>query len=277
MLSVVTEMSPRPKYTLKDFPRPGTVFAMPLADGRVGVCRVLRVDATMGAPAALVAASDWISEQPPQLNDRAVRRILVLDHHSHGGRAEVIWIVEPPPEDFRKLGEIEVVHEDEESESNSFSGWTSLSYQVLAQWRWHHDREAVLAEDTAEKDAELAARAGAARKRAAYLSAVSFSDLLAKDLFPQWEDYPPDAAKAGCQRIIQSFIRALEAVARPLDRDFVARRLKQCIEEINHLDSQEGWFIETIEREDLCEVLEEILNAAKFPGLVKRVDEWRDW
>jgi hypothetical protein len=270
-------MSPRRKYALGDFPAPGTVFAMPLADGRVGVCRVLRVDATLGALAALVAASDWIAEKPPRLSDPAVRRILVLDHHNHSGRAEIIWISEPPPEEFRKIGEIEVLREDREAESNSISGWNFLSGQVLAQWRWDHDREAVLVEDAERKDAEQSARAEEAGKRAAYLSSVSFSDLLAKDLFPQWEDYPPKAAKKGCQRIIQSLIRSLEAGDRPLERDFVVRKLKQCVEEINHLDSQHGQFIETIERDDLCEVFEDIVGAAKFPELVGSVAKWRHW
>jgi hypothetical protein len=43
------------------------------------------------------------------------------------------------------------------------------------------------------------------------------------------------------------------------------------------LDSEQNGFIETIEREDLCEVLEMVLNAAKFPGLMDEVEDWRDW
>ena len=123
----------------------------------------------------------------------------------------------------------------------------------------------------------MAKRTEAKRKRAENLAAISFSKLLAKDLFPTWKDYPPKAAKEGCQKIIQFFIRILDIAEKPLDQNFVTKELKKCIEELNQFDSQNKNFIETVEREDLCEVLEDIVNAAKFPDLIEKVENWKNW
>jgi hypothetical protein len=269
-------MPRRRKNVLADLPEPGTVFAMPLADGRTGICRILR-RVVQDIPCVLVATSDWIAEQPPALNDPAVRRFLTLTHHNWSGKPEMLWIGEPPPKEFRNLGRIEVLRKDTKTDCGSCGSWESLPLQVLMQWRWEHDHEAVEAEDAAKKVLETTKRAEGSRKRAEYLSTVSFADLLAKDLFLTWDEYPPKAAKKSCQRIIQSFIRSLDDGSKPLPEDFVRQKLKECVQAINRLDSEQNGFVETIEREDLCDVLEVVLNAAKFPGLMENVEDWRDW
>ncbi len=248
---------------------------MPPEGGRVGVCRVIRKE-LKEIPVALVAVSDWISKEPPPLNHPAVRKILVKNHHNWKNVPEVIWVSSPPPKEFRLLGVIDVLSEDTKIDSTWHGGW-NFSEQPLMQWRWDNEREAVLAEDAAKNELELAKRKEAIQKRTKYLAAISFSELLAKDLFPTWDDYPPKAAKDGCQKIIQSFIRVLDGAEKPLDRNFVSKELKKCIEEINEFDSQNKNFIETVERDDLFEVFENILNAAKFQDLVKSVVDWKDW
>ena len=139
-------MARRKKYVLADLPEAGTVFAMPLEDGRIGVCRVLRKTG-IEIPCVLVAASDWIAHEPPSLDDLAVRKILVLNHHNWREQPEVLWIASPPPKEFRMIGKINVLPKDAKQECNSYGAWDSLPIQVLAQWRWGNEREAVLAED----------------------------------------------------------------------------------------------------------------------------------
>jgi hypothetical protein len=269
-------MARRKEYTLADLPEAGTIFAMPLEDGRVGICRVIRKE-VKEIPCALVAASDWIGNKPPQLNDPAVRRILVLNHHNWRQQLETLWVSSPPPKEFRLIGKIDVLPKDLKLDCNSYAAWNSLSIQVLAQWRWDNEREAVLAEDEIHKTLESAKRIESVKRRAEYLSTISFLKLLAKDSFPTWKNYPPKAAKEGCQNIIQSFIRALNTAEKPLNRNFVIKELQKCIEELNSFDFQNKNFIETVEREDLSEVLEDILNAAEFPDLIEKVEDWRDW
>ncbi len=270
-------MPRRRKFILTDLPEPGTVFVMPLADGRAGVCRVLRRVMELGAPRVLVAPSDWIGNESPALSNPAIRKILALTHHSWSGKPDMLWISEPPPKEFRILGQIKLLQKDVKADCGSYGGWDSLPLQVLMQWRWDHEREKVLAEDAVKKDLESAKRADVARKRFEYLATVSFVDLLAKDLFPTWDEYPPRKEKEGCQRIVQSFIKNLDASPNSLTCDFVRDQLKECVQELNEFDSKQKHFIETVEREDLHEVLEEVLHAARFPELAENIEDWRDW
>ena len=269
-------MPRRKKYDQSDLPEPGTVFAMPLADGRIGVCRVLQ-RTMQEIPCALVAASTWIADTAPALKNSAVRKILVLTHHNWANRPEMLWVSEPPPKEFQKLGQIEVSREDMGAKCGFYGAWTSLAIQPLLQWRWDNEREKVLEEDAAEKALEASKHAEASRVRAEYLAKLSLADLIGKDLFPKWDEYPPEAAKEGCQRIIQSFIHNLNTSSKSLTRDFVCEELKSCVQELNRFDSKQKHFIETEEREDLHEVLEQVLHAAKFPDLAESIEEWRDW
>jgi len=266
----------RVKYALADLPEAGTVFAMPLADGRVGVCRVLR-RATEDIPRALVAASDWISSKPPPLDHPAVRKTLTISHHNWWNSPVAMWVSAPPPKEFRLIGRIAVTPEDTKAQSNSYTGWESFALHVLSQWRWDNEREAVVAEDKIKQAAQLAKRQEEMQKRTDYLSKISFSDLLAKDLFSTWDEYPPEKAKEGCQEIIRTFIRTLAAAKEPIEKRFVSSELKKCVECLNQFDAQNNNFIETIEREDICEALEDVVNAAKFPKLIEKVENWRDW
>ena len=265
------------RYKLKDFPVPGSVFSMPLADGRLGICRVLRVQTDRkGEPQALVAASDWIGHIPPAINDPGLRRTLVLTHHSWVREPQRLWISEPPPATYIKLGTIKLSREDETVECNSYSGWESHAIQVLAQWRWDHDRAAVLREDAREKAARDKIDAQAAFDRKRHLSRVTLSEIAERSLFPSWTDYTPKRDTRDLEKIIKNFIRNLSKPAKPLERKFVADQLKVVVQKINELDS-ERQFIETVEREDLFDLFEEILHAGKHPDLLDIVDETRDW
>lgn len=250
---------------------------MPLKDGRLGVCRVIRKELLKETPIALVAATDWISSQPPSLNHPSIRKILTKNHHNWKNAEEVLWVTSPPPKDFVVIGRIGSDSNDAKIKCNSYGGWESCAIQALAQWRWDNEREAVLMEDEKKKLVETANRNAVVQKRVEYLSKVTFSSLLGKNLLSSWEDYPPKVANEGCQKILQSFIRVLDEAEKPLDQNFVASELKKCVEELNQFDDRNKNFIETVEREDLCEVLEDIVNAAKFPNLVEKIEDWRDW
>ena len=250
---------------------------MPLADGHIGICRVLRHSVESGEASALVAASDWISDAPPALDDPAVRRILILRHHCWNGASEMHWVSDAPPKEFRVLGQIEVLPEDHEIVCHSYSGWKSLALQVLMQWRWDHDREAVEMEDRKKNEADAARQTIVGQKREEYLSRISLPELLSKDLLSSWKRYPAPAERKACLEIFQQFIRALMDVEPTLTRERVSQELQTCVENLNRLDAERNHFIETGERERLCDILEEILHAAKFPELVESIDEWRDW
>lgn len=251
---------------------------MPLSDGRFGVCRVLQVRSNpKGHPEALVAASDWIGHAPPALTDPAVKRTLMLTHHSWSDEPECLWVSDPPPKTFTYLGAIKLSKKDQEATCNSYSGWERLPLQVLLQWRWDHDREAVLREDEQEKAAKEKQYAKAASTREVYLSKITLPDLLSKKLFRTWNRYQKASDTKAVEKIVKSFIQTLAETRRPLTRKFVTQELKACIEKINTPDQERNNIIETVEREDLFDLFEEILHAAKQPDLITVVDATRDW
>jgi hypothetical protein len=270
-------MARRKKYKIEEFPAPGSVFAMPLKDGRFGICRVLQLQLDRkGYPEALVAASNWIGEAPPALTNPAVKRTLMLTHHSLGDDPERLWVSDLPPKKFIKLGQIKLSKKDKEAKGNSYSGWEHLPLQVLLQWRWDHDREALLREDEQEKAAKEKEYAKAASTREDYLSKVTLPQLLSKKLFPTWNGYQKPNDTKAVEQIVKSFLQTLADIRGPLTRDLVTQELKSCIEKLNTFD-QKRHMIETVEREDLFDVFEEILHAAKQPDLLAVVEDVRDW
>jgi hypothetical protein len=269
-------MARRKQYQKSDFPVPGTVYIMPLSDGRLGVCRILRIGSDLGAPAVLVATSPWIGVESPSLASSEIQKTLRLTHHSWSGNPYVVWISEPPPATFTKLGQIHLPKKDLKTDSGSLAAWDSLPLQVLTQWRWDNEREAVLTEDI-ERERNAArelTRRGEERKQ--YLSKVTLAELAQKDLFPQWDEYPPPDARRDTLNAMHELIDRLRSAPK-LTASAARTQLEMAVHKLNQLDQLHGGFIETIEREDICDAFEEILAAAKFPELLESIHDWRDW
>jgi hypothetical protein len=271
-------MRRRPKYTAADFPPPGTVLTFPLADGRHGACRVLRVGQALGdAVYALAVLTEYIHDRTPTLRDSGIRKILHLTHHSWSNRPEILWIGEPPPETFRPIGIIPINEHDDTLESHSFSSWASFPLQRLLQWRWDHDRDALLAEEAIEKakrEKELAAKA---ERRARILAKTTLPMIQErKRLFPRWHGSMSPATIKSLEQPIRDFLAALIAMKNPTRRD-ITRELRVCIKALNDFDNANQHPIETVEREDIYHLFDEILTVAKHPDLIEKIDQWRDW
>src|SRR5262249_17625086 len=132
-------------------PQPGDAFLMPLGDGRFGFCHVIHVPSRVfGSPRrgwVDVETSSWIGEEAPDLNDPRLREPLVQTHHGNGPNIWRVVVSGPPPDTFRRLGTIEP---DRTAHACCcWTQWESLAREVLTQWRWDHDREALLAEEQA--------------------------------------------------------------------------------------------------------------------------------
>ncbi len=117
-------------------PSPGDVFLMPLSDGRFGVCRVLRENTeservTHGEPCVLVAGSAWIGDHALDLNDKRIRQISLLTHHSWQKQPDLNWVSDPPPDDFQKIGTIEPSASDNRKQCMSFGSWF-FAYRAMA-------------------------------------------------------------------------------------------------------------------------------------------------
>lgn len=270
-----------PRKKKVQLPAAGDAFAVPLDDGRYSVCRVL-LDAESEpakqwkSASVLVACSAWIGSEIPNADDPALRPILNLTHHAWTGKREVLWISDTVPDEFIPIGSIQPTSEEKEIRSGSFGGWPSMAIQPLAQWRWDNDRDAVLTEDKTKDAADRRLREKARLERQQYLQQVTLEDLSEYQFFAHWGEYPPAKAVRASRRIMEDTVRGLLRLGPSPSQDERMTMLQKCIEAFNTIDA-ELRFIETVEREDICEEFEAIVHACGLGSYEDLADNWRDW
>jgi hypothetical protein len=254
--------------------RAGDAFLAPLQDGRLCVCRVLRVEPDHSQ--ALVAASTWIGTEPPDPADPPLRAILRPDHHAHTGEPKLAWVTEPVPASFTRLGTIPPTVKEVSLSCAAWSGWESFPLQVFLQWRWDHERKQVLIEDHAKAQAVKAAQT---EQRRAYqpLPARTLEELRARTPFPQWTGYVEPTALRGARRIIRETIDTLIELGPDAPEPARLDEINRCVERFNELDEDEGGFIETIEREDIGELVWEIAELVGLDDYGEELIGGRDW
>ena len=263
-------------------PSEGAAFAVPLEDGRFGVCRVIRCTTDdeaqeYGADCLLVGCSAWIGDNVPDAKDPSLRPILYLTHHAWDNKPEVLWVSGPPPSDFIPIGTIESTAEDKAIECRSFGGWGSAQIQPLAQWRWDNERESVLADDKIKKRERVQKRQREQQQRDEYLASITLEALRDHQFFPQWEKYPPKQAVRASRRIMTDTVQQLLDVGPKASESDRMAILQDCIERFNSIDAQMEHFIATVEREDICEEFEAIVHACGLGAHEDLADAWRDW
>lgn len=266
----------------EELPLPGAVFLAPLEDGRCGCCSVLR-DSTnvksprMGLPNVLVAACNWIGAEPPSISDRELRSILHLNHHGWEGKPKIDWVFEPPPAEFRFLGVVKPNWRERRMQSDSFDCWENFPLQIMLQWRWDNDREALLAEEAKRDSHRTRQDEAEAVARKQHLASLTLDRLLADRRFLNWEEsHKPEVVRAS-QQIFQDAIRSIRALGSEPNEGEVFSCLRRCIERFNDLNEEYSHFIETLEREQICECFEELVHAAGFGHHAGLADRWREW
>ncbi len=263
------------KFTEKQLPPAGSVFLVPLTDGRFGVVRVLRTKSDGGTPAAFVVPSSWIGNTAVRPSDRDIRLPLFLTHHSWANQREALWVVNLPPPSFIPIGDIEITAADTALEREAYSVWESIPVQILLQWRWDNDREALLAEEAANDAKAIEARKVAAARRAELLRTVTLDSLSNQIWFDAWDEELEGPNLAASQRLVANLIVDLKAAPK-LTKTVVRRLLRSTVKKFNQLD-EPTQFIETTHREDICEAFELIMAAVRYPELADEVEEWRNW
>jgi hypothetical protein len=258
----------------------GDAFLMPLPDGRFGFCHVFYVPVKGDNPLLrghiMVETSAWTGTEPPDLNDLRLREVHVNTHHNSGPNVWRVMVRGPAPESFKRLGTIEP-NATKQQVIAVWTSWESLAREVFTQWRWDHDREALLREEQAaieEKKVDEARLAEQERKR---LDQLTLPSLLKKRRFARWKGYSPDKGIAGCRTALREAIEALIAMGPKPKKPSVAAVIRRCVEKLNALDEKHDGFIETGEREDLCREINEIVHAAGLRGCDGMADEWREW
>lgn len=146
--------------------------------------------------------------------------------------------------------------------------------------RAKHDREAWLAEIEAMRE-QAAARAAAIEKRQKErLNGLTLAHLQAEILLSDWDEraeFLPAAFVEDVRMHAQCLLADLAALGEKPRRPTCRNLLRRFVEQLNTLDTQAGHVIETDEREELWQLVEEICWAIKQRPLLEEVDAWRDW
>jgi hypothetical protein len=170
---------------------------------------------------------------------------------------------------------IEITTKDDAIACEVYSAWETLPLQILLQWRWDNDREALLIEDAAEKARQAEERRIADQRRAELLRTVTLDSLSNRTWFETWDEELDGPHLSASRQLVCGLVDNLRSV--PELTETVARRLlRATVREFNRLDAARQ-FIETTHREDICDAFEIIMAAARHPELADRVEEWRDW
>ena len=264
----------------------GDVFLMPLANGMLSACRVLyQIDTAWHgflADAWMVVGCEWTGVEPPPLDHPSVRRPLRLTHHAHeamGKEFSKAWLTGPVPDAFRLLGNVPPTPDETLPLFPYQASWEALRANALEQWRWDHEREAVLAED-ADKAAEFEARqAELERQRREALKNLTYAQFRAQRLFPDWGPPTPRKMIAASRKLMKETATRLESLGPKPDREAARAVLRDCILAFNRLDQdkEHGPWIETVEREDICSHFSALAHIAGFSDEPELADAWRDW
>jgi hypothetical protein len=262
-------------------PTAGDAFAFPLGDGRYSVCRV-PLDATSepakfwDRPAIYVAGSSWMGEQVPAVDDPSLRPILHLTHHKWNGEPSAVWVSDKPPSQLILIGRIEPTTEEQASPFIAFGFYESIIIQPLIQWRWDNDRDALLAEDAIEQKAQHENTLAVQGRRRDHLDRGILEELRGCGFFGEWSIPPAGAIRASRAIMTRTIDQLLDLGSDASEEERLAIP-RRCIESFNELDTEIGGFIETDEREDICEEFEAIVHACGLGSHEDLADRWREW
>jgi hypothetical protein len=256
---------------------PATEFAAP-ETGRYAALKIIGVDDECYCLAIL----DGVFDRHPELAEVAQRPVSHADPWSSQEGPAVAFIGKDAPNDLldmRFLGAGEVTASDGElmAECSSYFHWSTCSLFAEGGWRWRHDHtvyEDELARARAAASARMAAEAERWRTR---LKGLTWEKILSETPFANWDTLPPPDFAAAAREEMHRTVRALQALGPKPPRREVRAILKACVEWFNQTDEAFGGVIETAEREDIYQAIEELAVVARQKALIPEIDEWRAW
>jgi hypothetical protein len=261
-------------------PEPGDVLTYEVSPGR---CVLLRVVARVD-DARCVVLTRWQGKAPKKVpTAKSVKEVQPLEHHQWKRPMVGGWVREPLPDEVVRLGKLAVTRTERARVMHPrdwvnattktphlgqkvlpMSGWAGLLRDAKAQWRWDHDRDAVLAEEAAVQAAKLEAFNRAVleeRERKTALLARDVKSFREERFFATWE-HAPKALVTALEGAMQAAVQALEGKR----GDVAVPSLMRLVEAFNSLDGAHGHEFDTADAEELME-------AAFTLALVTRVSE----
>lgn len=137
----------------------GEVYAGQLSDGRYAAVHVITVMVDghgKGRDSALLGLTRYIGETVPSIDHADVRCLLVQRRFAYDSEPLVWWTEKRPPADYVLVGSYPPTDAELSIDPMGTYGLHWSLHNRLIEWRWHHDREALIGETEARR-AELAA------------------------------------------------------------------------------------------------------------------------
>ncbi len=153
----------------------------------------------------------------------------------------------------------------------STSSLINLGYAVERIFRLAFDRDAYLAEQVLHRKAEQEKREAEQLRYESRLKGLTWSVLLSEKLFPAWSEYPPSAFADSVRLKFRDVMIELQALGKKPKRAEVRLILRELIAWLNAEDDASGNPIETVEREHIHMLLEEILHVTRQPQLLGEI------
>src|SRR5262249_27081552 len=154
-----------------------------------------------------------------------------------------------------------------------FASWEALPWAILDQWRWDHEREAVLAEDAAKRAAAEERKAQEQRT----IARMTYASFRRQKFFPDWGKIPSTPVADAARKLLKDAATKLEKLGPRATRKTKRAVLRDCIRAFNRLNEEHDHWIESIERDDICEHFDQLARIAGFADEPHLADEWRDW
>lgn len=210
----------------------------------------------------------------------AVIRIIAPDQNTPAELTH-LGTITPKPPGLRGLFHKGVIEDYRLLDKYKTAGmWPSITFKMDLEWRWRHDRDAL----KHDQEAAEARRQEILRKEkeryTTRLRGLTLETLQKETPFATWDQDPVTLPKVFITKArakIQDTIQELQALGERPRKPAVRKILKACAEWFNAADAKHGGIIETLERDDICDVFEELAHITKQKALYEELEDWREW
>ena len=279
---------------MSKLPEPGDVFALEVSKGTEVL---LRVVAALGKTRCVVMTRHQGAPVKKAPQSAEVFQVQPVAHHDWNRPQLGGWVSEPAPSELRPMGVVplrageteHVLHPEtwvklakKTAELSHkvlpLCGWGVLISDARTQWRWDHERAAVLAEDAKlerEKQSKFEAALAAQGKRVATLQKKGVSSLKRKRFFGAWKGAVPAAMITEAEAAMRDAVLSLEGKS-PAQ---AARRLATLVRSFNKLNGRHEHEFDTTDAEDIMEAVGTVAFAcgvedAVFDDVIDSVREF---
>lgn len=97
-----------------------------------------------------------------------------------------------------------------------------------------------------------------------------------RERLEEGDDLFTEEAIVASEKALQQFVDGLKALDNPTDEE-IMEKVEEVVTEFNRLNEEYDYFIETMEREELYEFIDEKAREAGLESDEDVTEEWREW